>query len=99
MEPGDGYDGSAVSVTGCLKGCCEGSKHMTELYFQERRYSQQSRVAPSSGRVLRKETTPNSFPGPSEGWALVGARSAERWAVTWAGPALLCYVGLTAETC
>lgn len=36
MEPGDGYDGSAVSVTGCLKGCCEGSKRMTELYFQER---------------------------------------------------------------
>lgn len=54
-------------------------------------------MAPPSGRVLRKETTPNSFPGPSEGWALVGARSAERWAVLRAGPTLLCYVGLTAE--
>ena len=34
MEPGDGYDGSAVSVTGCLKGCCKGSKCMIECIFK-----------------------------------------------------------------
>lgn len=54
-------------------------------------------MTPPSSRELRNETTPNSFPGPSEGWALVGAGSAEQWAVTRAGPALLCYVGLSAE--
>lgn len=64
---------------------------MVELYLQEGRYSLQRRATPPSSRVLRKEATPDSFPGPSEGWALVGVGRAEPWA---AAPAPLCYTGL-----
>lgn len=46
-----------------------------------RRYSQWRRVTPPSSSMLRKKTSLNSFPGPLEGWALVGVCPAELWAV------------------
>jgi len=81
--PGDGYGGNAASVCACLKVCCKGSKCVAELYLQDRRASQESRVSPPSSRVLRKEATLNSVSGRSGGWALIGVCPAEQWALEW----------------